>query len=140
MVEIKLIRFITDKYGTFGKLIAPELGFSCYTAEPPWKDNIRNLSCIPEGSYDVHIRRSPKYGKIFHVTDVPRRSYILIHSGNYAGDIVKGYKTHTRGCIMLGKTMGILNEQRVVLNSRITIRKFMNLINNEPFKLKILWL
>jgi len=127
-----LTRVITDKDGTFGVLSFPEKGFSCYTAEPPWKDNKRNVSCIPEGEYEVVLRRSPKYGLIFHVTNVPNRDYILIHAGNFAGED----RTDTHGCILVGSKIGYLLNQRVVLNSRLTLRKLMTMID-KPFKLII---
>lgn len=137
MRTVYINREPSTKYGTFGVLTCPELFFGCYTAEPPWKNNRNSVSCIPTGEYTVTIRNSPKYGIIFHVRHVSGRSYILIHSGNYAGDVEKGFKSHTMGCILLGKTRGWLKKQRVILNSRITVRKFMNLMNNEPFKLII---
>ncbi len=139
MKVVYLNRNPSTKYGTFGHWYCPEIGFSCFSAEPPWKNNRRNVSCIPAGEYIVRIRNSPKYGIIFHVTGVDGRSYILIHSGNLAGDVELGLKSHTMGCILLGKQQGWLASQMAVLNSRITIRKFMNLMNNEPFKLKVGW-
>jgi hypothetical protein len=41
------------------------------------------------------------------------------------------------GCILLGKKRGWLARQKVVLNSRITVKQFMRLMKNEPFKLII---
>ena len=123
--------------GTFGVFSCPDVGFSCFSLELPWRDNKPRISRIPNGEYIVSIRNSPKYGKIYHVTSVEGRSYILIHWGNYGGDKSKGYKTHTEGCILLGKSMGIIGNQRAILNSRITINVFMQLMNNETFKLII---
>lgn len=139
MKTIYLYREPSTKYGTFGHLFCPEIGFSCFTAEPPWKNNRRNVSCIPDGEYTVRIRKSPKYGIIFHVTAVDGRSYILIHSGNFAGDTELKLRSHTMGCILLGKSRGWLKRQRVVLNSRLTVSKFMNLMSNEPFKMIVKW-
>lgn len=137
MQTVYIHREPTTIYGTFGHLSAPSVGFSCFTLEPPWKDNRSNVSCIPKGEYLVQIRKSPKYGIIFHVTDVNGRSYILMHSGNLGGDVECGLISHTMGCILLAKSRGWLRSQRAILNSRITVRKFMNLMNNEPFKLII---
>ena len=53
-------------------------------------------------------------------------------------DILKGFKTHVEGCILLGKEFGILGKQKAILNSRITLKKFMNFMKNEEFKLKII--
>lgn len=131
------VRSLSDDQGTIGVLSIPDKSFSCYTNELPWKDNQRNISCVPRGEYLVKIRQSPKYGTIFHLTDVDGRSYILIHAGNYAGDIVKGYRSDTQGCLLVGHKVGVLAGQRVVLNSRTTLLRFMNTMNNEPFNLII---
>lgn len=135
MKTVQLYRLKRGDYGTMGILMAP--GFTCYTLELPWKNNQRNVSCIPGGEYTVKIRISPKYGKVYHVKDVPNRSFILIHSGNWAGDTSKGLRSHVNGCILLGKSRGKLAGQPAVLNSRITVKKFMSIMNYQPFTLKI---
>lgn len=68
--------------------------YECKTLELPWKDNQRNISCIPEGKYEVIVRDVPHRGKHFHILNVPGRSLILIHVGNYYSDI--------HGCILPG--------------------------------------
>ena len=133
---VHLCRLKRSDQGTRGMLFAD--GFSCHTLELPWRKNKRNISCIPAGDYEVKIRISPKYGEIYWVTNVPNRSFILIHSGNWAGDRTKGYKTHVNGCIALGQKRGLLAGQWAVLNSRITVRRFMEEMDNKPFTLKIL--
>jgi hypothetical protein len=136
MDDVYLFRLRRSDQGTEGQLFT--LGFNCYSLELPWRDNQRNISCIPPGDYDVVIRQSPRFGTIYWVLKVPGRTYILIHSGNWAGDVEKGFKTHVNGCILLGKKMGYLIGQRAVLNSRITIREFMNHMENKPFKFHIM--
>jgi len=135
-VRATLIRLRRSDHGSEGILLFRN--FHCYSLELPWKDNQRNISCIPAGTYTVTIRLSHKYGRVYWVLDVPGRSYILIHSGNWAGDVSKGLKTHTNGCILLGKFNGTLQKQRAVLCSRPTITKFMNLLQGQPFQLNIL--
>ena len=132
---VHLYRSRRSDQGTEGFLIAGE--FTCFTLELPWKDNTPNISCIPKGEYEVGIRTSPRYGKIYHVREVENRSWILIHSGNFAGDESKGYKTHVKGCILLGKYHGILENQRAVLCSRPTIRSFMDHLDLQSFHLII---
>jgi len=131
-----LIRTSTSDHGTEGILLTE--GLICHTLEPPWRDNQRSISCIPVGEYDVVLRYSQKYKHVYWVTEVDGRSWILIHSGNFGGDTSKGFKTHTNGCILLGKSKGYIGDQRAILNSRITIRKFMNVMGNEPFKLEVI--
>lgn len=130
-----IFRLERSDQGTKGLLVCE--GYTCRTLELPWRNNQKQISCIPPGEYDVDIRLSNKYGRIYWVRNVPDRSYILIHSGNYAGDTSKGYKSHVMGCILLGKQHGFLGGQVAVLNSRITVRAFMEHLNYEPFRLRI---
>jgi hypothetical protein len=134
MKKVYLLRLRTSDYGTEGMLVTDD-GFNCMTMELPWRENQQNISCIPAGEYKVITRISPRFGKTYWVTKVPNRGYILIHAGNYAGDVSKGYKTSVEGCILLGKKHGWLSRQRAVLNSRISVRAFMNHMKNEAFKL-----
>ena len=136
MENVFLCRMRRSDQGTEGMLIIN--GFRCCTLELPWRDNKSNISCIPPGEYKVKVRHSNKFGNVYWITDVENRSWILMHSGNYAGDISKGFKTHVAGCILLGKKFGYLYHQRAILNSRVTLRKFMNLMKGEEFNIKIL--
>lgn len=137
MNKAKLIRFEKTDQGTVGIFMHEDTDFWCYTMELPWKNNSRNISCIPSGVYIAKRRWSKKYGHHFHITDVEGRSWILIHSGNYAGDVSKGYKTHSAGCILFGKTAGYIKGQRAVMNSRTAVRNFMNTVTEE-FELTII--
>ena len=65
------------------------------TLEPPWRNNEKNISCIPAGIYNCAFHISPKFGPTYEVKEVPDRSHILFHKGNY---------THnTKGCILVGE-------------------------------------
>ena len=135
MKEVYLFRIRRSDQGTEGILVTEN--FNCKTLELPWRNNQKGISCIPAGTYKVEIRISNKYGRIYWVRKVPNRTYILIHSGNYAGDKNKGFKTHVMGCILLGKKSGYLGGQVAVLNSRIAVRAFMEHMDYEPFELRI---
>ena len=135
-MNVYLFRTITSDQGTEG-VIATDRFFS-KTLELPWRKNQRSISCIPSGIYTVKIRQSPKYGSVYWVTNVPDRSYILIHSGNFAGDIEKGFKTHVNGCILLGKKHGFFSDQRAILSSRVTVRKFRNIMKDKTFQLNVI--
>lgn len=137
MLKVFLSRFEKSDHGSLGVWSAPALGFSCFSMELPWRNNKSGLSCIPTGEYTVIVRWSRKYGYHFHITGVDGRTWILLHSGNFAGDVTKGFKTHSHGCILLGLKTGFLNGQRAVLNSRVAIRRFYKLMNGKPFKLII---
>jgi len=135
MDQVNIFRIRRSDQGTEGLLVTPD--FRCRTLELPWRDNQQNISCIPPGVYDVEIRMSNKYGRIYWVRHVENRTYVLIHSGNYAGDKYKGYKTHVAGCILLGQKSGFLGGQIAVLNSRVTVRQFMESMEYGKFKLRI---
>jgi hypothetical protein len=60
--------------------------------------------------------------------DVPGREGILIHQGNFCGDVRIGFKSNVLGCVLVGDRLGILSGQQAVLNSTATLRRFMELI------------
>jgi len=132
---VNLFRFERSDMGTKGLWITSN--FFARTLELPWRDNQQNISCIPAGEYDCRFRISKKFGKVYHITDVEGRSWILTHSGNLAGDTNKGYKTHSYGCILMGKYFGFLNGQQAVLLSRPTLRRFIRRMEEQDFKLDI---
>lgn len=105
-----------------------ELEFICKTLELPYRDNQRNISCIPEGHYDVVPRQSAKYGNHLHVTDVEGRSLILIHYGNYVG--TPNPRTglpDIRGCILVGKDHFDITGDGIkeVTSSKATMKELM---------------
>lgn len=135
MKTVTLKRLVESAAGTQGSLSTD--GFTCKTLELPWRGNIRAKSCIPTGSYVVRIVRSPRFGRIYGLFGTAPRANILIHSGNYAGDVDKGLKSHVQGCILLGKYFGMMDGQRAILLSRPTVRAFMNHMKGEPFTLVV---
>ncbi|PZD79167.1 DUF5675 family protein [Mesonia sp. K7] len=64
----------------------------CYTIELPWKDNQRQVSCIPLGRYMLRRRYSARFQWHLQVLEVPNRDLILLHSANDS-------KLELRGCI-----------------------------------------
>ncbi|EMG36599.1 hypothetical protein PCS_02611 [Desulfocurvibacter africanus PCS] len=112
-------------------------GFVCHVAELPWRENRPNVSRIPAGWYDCVPRISAKYGRHFHVQDVPDRSMILIHSGNWAGDTSKGLRSHTHGCILAGRYAGVLDGQAAVLASRAALSDLLAALDDQSFTLRI---
>ena len=133
--RVQLIReYKDDMQGTPGRIIFP--GGRLFTLELPWLDNRRKLSCIPEGTYRCVARKSPRFGLVYWVTDVPNRDLILLHSGNWAGAIPT-FKTHVQGCILLGMKRGVLGGQRAVLVSRPAVRGFYSAMGGFPFMLEV---
>ena len=93
----------------------------CDSIELPWRNNLRGISCIPEGSYTISKRRSRKYGSHLWIRNVPGRELILIHPANNA-------LKELRGCIapvseITGPGMGI--------SSRKAMRKLLELVQKE---------
>ena len=64
----------------------------CESIELPWRNNQRNVSCIPEGRYLLQTQIHPVKGKQIVVCGVPGRQGILIHAANDA-------LLELRGCI-----------------------------------------
>ncbi len=71
------------KEGTNGTLFNSDR-FLCYTIELPWNDNKRNISCIPEGIYEVEPRFSKRFKHHLILKAVKGRSFILFHPANDA--------------------------------------------------------
>lgn len=129
----------TDQ-GTLGKFTIDGVTFQ--SLELPWRENRRQRSCIPAGDYICRLVKSPRFGRVFHVTNVPGRSAVLIHSGNFAGDVELGYQSHVEGCVLLGERRGKIQNisgspQKAVLLSKPAIRQFMELAGPDPFLLHI---
>lgn len=135
MKTVRLQRLGETVAGTQG--ILQTEGFSCKTLELPWRDNLRQKSCIPPGSYRCHLTSSPKFGQAYILTGTEPRSNVLIHSGNFAGDVDAGLKSHVQGCILLGKYFGSIEGQPAILLSRPTVRAFMAHMGGEQFTLII---
>ena len=134
--HLKLIRNCTSNHGTEGRIWHSE-GFICCTMELPWRDNQSNISCIPLGDYWVEPWSSKRFGNVYHVCDVPGRTYILLHAGNLAGDASMGFKTHSAGCILPGKYHGVYDKQRAVMCSRPAVTKLRNLIGKKEFRFTV---
>ncbi len=134
---ITLKRYKTSDHGTQGVLCVPGLG-TLHTLELPWRDNKQGESCIPTGQYLCELRKSPRFGLTYHVTNVPDRSFILIHSGNVAGEVSLNLKSDVAGCILLGMRCGELWGQRAVLSSKRAVRLFMEHMQGEEFILNII--
>lgn len=97
----------------------------CSVLELPWKDNTFQISCIPEGKYRVIERRTDKFKRHYHIQDVPNRTYILQHPGNFTRQI--------EGCQLPGDRFASLNNDKIpdILNTRSTLDKMLKLLGKE---------
>lgn len=112
MANLSLFRFnrgpdLPSKVaGTFGRWVLPS-GRELFSVERAWVGNKPFHSCIPDGVYTLRkrvsdvVRRSS--GGLFtegwEVTDVPGRTFIMIHPGNWPHDF--------EGCLGTGTVYGL---------------------------------
>lgn len=117
--------------GTHGTIVFPN-GYEIHCLERPWDDNKRGKSCIPEGEYSLGLRFSPvvkrssggEFDMGYEVENVPNRTYIMFHVGNYIKD--------SDGCILIGTSKDFIGDHEpVVWQSKKAFRQFMELMNRE---------
>jgi hypothetical protein len=105
--------------GTFGTMELPS-GHKLYSVEPPWVGNKQSVSCIPEGIYKLRYRNSGVVSRStsgeftggWEITDVPNRTFIMIHPGNWPQDF--------KGCVGPGITYHLLKDRTGTLRLGVT--------------------
>jgi len=118
---IEIIRLEETQQGTIGVLKINKTAFCC-TLEPWDWENKESESSIPVQQYIGKRITSPKFGVTFEITNVPGRTHILFHKGNFVGD--------TTGCVIVGESFGKLGAQRAVKNSGRTFDRFMEFLKD----------
>jgi hypothetical protein len=103
--------------GTNGELFNGEQHV-CSTIELPWRNNARNLSCIPEGRYELVLRFNARFNEHLMLKDVKGRSDVLIHPANNAVRELKG-------CIA---PVTKLNGEGMGSGSKVAFRKLLELV------------
>ncbi len=101
---------------TMGVLSVIEREF--YTIEKPWRNNEKFKSCIPEGTYECVSYTSDKFPDVWEIKEVPGRSDILIHDGNFEQDV--------EGCIAVG--LLISKTYQMVINSDKAIEMLRSIL------------
>lgn len=139
-MKVTLERTSSTDQGTFGVLKAG--GLTLHTLELPWRNNRQQKSCIPVGTYRCAVVRSPKFGHVYGVLDVPGRSNVLIHPANFAGDTEQNWETQLHGCIAPCTRIGVMRNKNGVMQaagliSRPAVEKLNALLKGEPFTLEI---
>lgn len=110
--------------GIFHMFDDDELVFKCHMLEPPNINNEPFISCIPEGVYEVEKSISPTYGNCFHILNVPGRTDILQHNGNYLTD--------TLGCQLIGLNLVDINKDGLVdVTDSVRTRKELEALTNK---------
>ena len=102
-----------------------------WSLELPDKNNKKRVSCIPEGEYIAIKHKSPRFKDCFWIQDVPNRSEILIHKGNFYFDIL--------GCILIGSDLRDLNKDGLqdVVSSSKSVRDLFNMVKQDKIEIKI---
>lgn len=131
--QILLTRFAYLPTGTYGRMTFPD-GTSFYTVERAWLNNKPDESCIPDGVYRLGMRESNvvktssggDFTEGWEVLDVPERTFIMIHPGNWPMNF--------NGCIGVGRGLSIMQDKRGVLvnavtESRSAFRKMMEIMD-----------
>lgn len=129
-MELELIRTYYPN-GTNGEIFHNGKRL-CSSIELPWLDNKSQVSCIPEGRYELKKRYSQRFGWHLQVMKVKNRALILIHPANNA--IVE-----LKGCIA---PVSILKAEGKGLESLIALKKihaivFPVLDQKKPFFITI---
>ena len=116
MKQIFLRRIAMSDKGTFGALVEDKVPFAV-TLEPPDKNNQKDISCIPEGSYLCKRVNSPKYGDTFEIMSVDDRDNILFHWGNWL--------KNTLGCVLTGEEFKEIMGKPAIAMSKTAFKRFM---------------
>lgn len=98
--------------------------YVCDTLELPWRNNERQVSCIPDGDYHIEEYSSPHFEECIVVKDVPDRDGILIHPANTV--------TELKGCIAVG-----IKSLEIVLHSKDSLSKVLSLLGSDKGILEI---
>lgn len=122
---IELVRFAEIEGATLGAWILPRWtnlngvtgALAIPTLEPPWKDNARDESCIPAGSYQLVPILCPEHGATWRFVGgsvgdfaLAERTKVEPHTGNTLID--------TKGCPLPGMAFGRVQGMIAVVNSR----------------------
>lgn len=134
MIVLTINRIKEGLFQTLGHAIIQN-GENIYpflTLELPNKHNNTNISSIPAGSYKAEVITRTNGKKAIYIKNVPGRSEILIHPGNYYTDIL--------GCIIPGQYLNDINNDGVcdVINSTYTMNNILNLCPDEGIEFDVI--
>ena len=127
-MELELIRTYFPN-GTNGEILFNGTRI-CSSIELPWKNNEHQVSCIPEGRYELKKRYTAERGEHLILVNVPGRQLILIHAANDA-------KKELQGCIA---PVSILIAEGKGSQSRIALAKVNGIVIPELEKKKQVFL
>ena len=133
-LDATLQRLTSSDEGTFGRFVAGAL--SLYSGELPWRDNAPSISCIPAGTYQCVLTKSPRFGRpLYLVLGVDGRSGIRFHAANLMKQPPP--MCQLNGCIALGERLGWIDGQKALLLSAPAMRRMERYFAGRPFTLEI---
>ena len=115
-MELELIRTYFPN-GTNGEILFNGARV-CSSIELPWINNEHQVSCIPQGRYELRKRYTAERGAHLILVNVPGRLLILIHAANDA-------KKELKGCIA---PVSVLTAEGKGSNSRIAVAKVYGIV------------
>ena len=126
---LELVRIEYAEDGTFG-IIKINGAIHCHCVELPWRNNVQDISCIPEGIYYCKRMLTSRGRGTFQVMDVAGRTGVLFDIANRAAELL--------GCIGIGIRFGKVNNERAVISSKTAMKNFMTALKPyNSFMLKI---
>lgn len=122
--------------GTYSTLHRKDDSKVCAFVERPWLDNAANVSCVPEGDYQLKKTKSPKFGDSYYLegdtvslSGPSKRTHILIHSANLPSEL--------HGCLAPGVDFCSLAGQWAVSSSRKTLENLVSEFGDYDVTLRI---
>ncbi len=125
----------TDK-ATNGELVVTDSTgkqvLKLFTVELPWKNNEKNVSCIPAGRYECERINHAKFGLCFAIRNVKGRDGVLIHAANFSRQL--------QGCIAPGLTLADIDKDGTmdVTSSKDAMLRLTDTIKQQYFTLHII--
>tara|TARA_R110000851_G_C12689820_1_gene524813 strand:+ start:42 stop:473 length:432 start_codon:yes stop_codon:yes gene_type:complete len=129
-MKIKLHRYSQDKNQSMSVItVLNNLNkplFSSIGIERGWRNNEKNVSCIPKGTYNVVLEYSNRFKQdLWEIKGVRNRSETKFHAANFWNQL--------NGCIALGVKPRDINKDGYldVTESRKTMTNFHNALKGE---------
>ncbi len=129
MKQVILKRAWTDARATIGMLTIVGVKHDpFFTLENPQRSTTKD-SRIPGGFYKCVPYSGSKHKDVYQILDVPGRTAILFHVGNY--------EYETEGCILVGSGSCMMMGRPAITDSRAAFKMFKHLLGNTMFELTI---
>lgn len=127
-MKIIIKRNWQDENQTLGNCTIYDKGkplFSAVSLERGWRNNERNISCVPKGKYKIVLEYSPRFKtNLWELKNVPNRSECKFHSANYWYQL--------NGCIALGQSLYDIDKDGYhdVTSSKSTMARFHKVLKD----------